>query len=185
MIEKILMLKFRDLLTEDGETIAEHRSIIKSYKSVWWGAWIRKGIETPPRKFLAQILNTVDECYKAKVYLYDTSRQKIYACEVSDIKVSPIKSGITSPEPEKTPEYYHRNRCPIWFKFISIDDVDFSSLKLYYDSAPTLLSENDSYQASRSNHIESIDKLSQDGSIRSLRDLTKLNVTMWVLQEEK
>ncbi len=183
MTKPALLLKFRDLITEDGDTIAEHRAIIKSSRSVWWGAWMRKGAEKPPREFLAEILEGLSKQESVKVYLFDTSQELLYSCSVKNIKVSPIRSGITSPEPDKTPEYYHRNRLPIWFQFTTIDDATFSDLNLYYHSAPSLLSEDEKYRSSQGNRLSSVDERSSDNSLNSLRDLTHMRVTMWVLNE--
>ena len=39
-----IILRFRDLVTETGETILAHDSIIKEKQAVWW-AWWNKGNE--------------------------------------------------------------------------------------------------------------------------------------------
>lgn len=178
------MLRFRDLVTEPGGTIIEHRSIITSHNEVWWGWWMREQ-ENPPRKFLADIMNKIQADTFTNGLLYDASRQKLYRCPIIDIKISPTRSGITSPEPEKSPEYYHRGRYPVWFLLKKIDEVDFESLDLFYDSVPSNKSENERYKSSKGKKIVSINDQNDKNEIGSLRDLRHIDATMWVLIENK
>ena len=42
-----IILRFRDLVTQPGATILEHRAIIKNRGSTWWGWW-NKAYERVP-----------------------------------------------------------------------------------------------------------------------------------------
>lgn len=42
-----VILRFRDLVTAENETIAKHVAVIEKYGYVWW-AWWKKGNEKTP-----------------------------------------------------------------------------------------------------------------------------------------
>ena len=45
--EIIIILRFRDLVTKENDTIKQHQEIIQQHGSVWWGWW-KKGTEKTP-----------------------------------------------------------------------------------------------------------------------------------------
>ena len=182
-MNEVLLLRFRDLVTKPGGTIVEHRSILTSHKRVWWGWWKRGG-EIPPRSLFAEMKTLIDEGSIPKAYLFDATHRLLFRSEIADIKVSPTISGITSPEPAKSPEYYHRGCYAVWFLLTSIDDVNLEELDLSYHSVPTDSEENKKYEGSKGHRIESVDFQSEGLEIRSLRDLRKIDVTMWVLSDK-
>ena len=59
----VLVLRFRDLGIEPGETIYRHRRVIATYDRCWWGWWARKHEANP------SWLSKMD--WPATVYLYD------------------------------------------------------------------------------------------------------------------
>lgn len=182
-MNQVIMLRFRDLVTEPGGTIIEHQSLIKSYDEVWWGWWMREH-EVPPRNFLAEMKVHIEKSKRFTALLYDASRQLFYKAAVADIKLSPTRSGITSPEPAKSPEYYHRGRYPVWFLLQTIEKVDFENLRLRYHSVPSNSFENNKYKSYRGNKINSIEGESgNNGTINSLKHLRNIDATMWVLTD--
>jgi hypothetical protein len=181
MEQKMIMLRFRDLVTEPGGTIIEHRSLIRSHGEVWWGWWKRE-YEVVPRHIFAEMSNEIDKKGTVKGYVFDVSNGKIYSCNIAKVKVSPTKSGMSSPEPERSPEYYQRGRYTAWIMLKSIEDEDINSLNLMYDSAPTNPKESSKYKPSGI-PLQPLDTLSEDDNvIRTFRDLRKLDVTMWLLK---
>ncbi|MGM0114153.1 hypothetical protein IGI52_004529 [Enterococcus sp. DIV0187] len=40
--KSIMILRFRDLIGDNGSTIFEHNKIIQDSKNVWWGWWAKK-----------------------------------------------------------------------------------------------------------------------------------------------
>ena len=40
-VNGVVVLRFRDLVTEPGGTIDEHRRLIAAHGSAWWGWWMR------------------------------------------------------------------------------------------------------------------------------------------------
>jgi hypothetical protein len=46
-----LILRFRDLSTSPGETLARHQAIIEKNGHVWWGWWNKQGETVPENAF--------------------------------------------------------------------------------------------------------------------------------------
>lgn len=129
-----IVLRFRDLVTEPGDTIAEHQSIIRTYHATWWG-WMGRKREPAPRHFLGKNVDIIERDGHVAAYVFDSDLLKLYLCELAGIAVAPSGTRISSPEPEKTPEYYSRGRYPAWFLFRNIKEIPFPVM--YYDSFPT------------------------------------------------
>jgi hypothetical protein len=116
MVDKMgysLMLRFRDLVTEPGGNIAEHRRIIKQYGYAWWGWWARRHEAVPSAAF-DQLLPRGNG--PAEVILFDTGMMRLYRTRATGVVVAPSHLGVTSPDFEATPEYYVRGRYPAWFR---------------------------------------------------------------------
>ena len=56
METKTLILRFRDLVTNKGETIQKHANICKEKGFVWWGWWNKAGEQVP-----SQLLSTLND----------------------------------------------------------------------------------------------------------------------------
>lgn len=168
-----MILRFRDLVTEVGGTIAEHRSILRSFDEVWWG-WMMRPQENVPRAWFCEARKEIDSGGAVELFLFDTGSQRqdeaLYRCRLSRIAVAPKGTRIGSPEPEKTPEYYNRGRYPAWFQLKTIEGLQFGKIRLYYDSFPS--SPTDMLAALR------------DTPVDSLEALRHCDVTMWVVREE-
>jgi hypothetical protein len=134
-----IILRFRDLVSEPGETITEHQSICRVYGHTWWG-WMKRDGETVPRTFLGDALNQIEADMPRPAYLWDTDRLKFYECRLIRIAVAPGETRIGSPEPEKTPEYYNRGRYAGWFLLSNI--VEQSIPRMKYHSFPTVPNEH-------------------------------------------
>jgi hypothetical protein len=165
-----MILRFRDLVTEEGGTVAEHRSILKSHGEVWWGWWMRQ-YETPPREFFAELLQQIDNDGPVVSYLFNTGQGKLFSTLVAAVKVAPPGTTIGPPEPERTPEYYARGRYPAWFLLRSIDDNPFGESQFLYHSFPSRPEMHDAY------------KQFIDQPVRSLHDLRQIDVTIWVVRD--
>src|SRR6266404_6138785 len=92
-MRKTVILRFRDLVTDQGETIKEHTRLLKQFGEVWWGWWARQTEKTP--------------------------------------------------DPERSPEYYHRAPCPAWFLLHSLEEEDFSRMTFLFDSFPTVSNQDE------------------------------------------
>lgn len=107
-----ILLRFRDLVTEPGGNIAEHRRIIDEIGFTWWGWWARSQ-EIVPTTELASLL---EEANDFPVILFDSGLMKFYYARCSKIAVSPSDAGIASPDFRATPHYYVRGSYPAWFR---------------------------------------------------------------------
>src|SRR2546423_984034 len=131
-----VILRFRDLVTDLGGTVAEHRSIMRSFREAWWG-WMMRPQEHVPRSEFCELKKEIEKSGGVDMFLFDTGRPlALFRCNLAGIAVAPKGTRIGSPEPEKTPEYYNRGRYPAWFRLTSIDDASLDDLSLRFDSFP-------------------------------------------------
>lgn len=160
------ILRFRDLNIESGGTIKEHLQIMNKYGEVWWGWWMKQ-YETSPRKFFKKLQVTLKEQESLTAYLYNTGLSELYSVEISEIKQAPPNIKIPSPDPERSPAYYHRGQFPAWFKIRRLKKIDFEEIGLVYSSFP-----------SRPDLVDRYSQLS-DKRIKSLEELREHDVTLW------
>ena len=133
-----LMLRFRDLTVGDGETIAEHRSVLNRNGCVWWGWWKRQ-TEEVPKEAMVTMQEQLEraEPNAIRCYLMDAGRERLYRAEFDAIRLAPEGTSIQSPDVFLSPDYYHRGNYPAWFRLTRIEDADFAAEKLRYHSFPT------------------------------------------------
>lgn len=107
-----ILLRFRDLVTEPGGNIEEHRRIIDELGFAWWGWWARSH-EKVPKDDLAKLLVGRQHF---PIILFDSGMMEFYYSKCSKIAVAPGDAGIASPDFRSTPHYYVRGSYPAWFK---------------------------------------------------------------------
>ena len=115
---KTLILRFRDLATSEGQTVALHRQIIKKYKYVWWGWWNKFGEKVPVDLFTD--LNSRMKKGPLDLYLFDSGKNQLRAACCFEIRWAKEGARMRSPEPKRTPEYYKDQEYFAWFKFTDI-----------------------------------------------------------------
>ncbi len=164
-----IILRFRDLVTEQGGTIKEHKHIIQKYGEVWWGWWMRPQ-ERPPRTLFQELSNRAESSGPIEAYLLDTGSNKLYAVRISKVATAPSGSLIVTPDPDKSPEYYHRGRYPAWFLLKSLEEARFEDLRLTYESFPTKPEMHDTFAQFRGQKV------------KSLEELRHHDVTLWVVK---
>lgn len=169
-MERRVILRFRDLVTEEGGTVKEHREILRSYGEVWWGWWMRQ-YETSPRELLAELREKIAQAGQILGYLFNTGEGKLFSSTIADIRVAPPGTKIGPPDPERTPEYYSRGRYPAWFLLRLIADQRFEDCNFFYDSFPSRPDLHQEYSKLRNERV------------RSLEDLRQTDVTLWVIGE--
>lgn len=116
---QVLVLRFRDLVTEPGGTIREHRRILDAAGHVWWGWWMRQ-YEMPPSELFSELYQAIRKGTAPKAYLLDSGQALLYACHIDDIRVAPPDDTIGPPQLDTTPAYYQRGAYPAWFRLTSI-----------------------------------------------------------------
>jgi hypothetical protein len=168
-MERKIVLRFRDLATDVGETIKQHRAILTTYGEVWWGWWMRSR-ETPPRDFFGELLNEIDSRGYTGGFLFDTDIEMLYPCKIAGIKVAPLGNKIATPDPEKTPNYY-QGPYPAWFLLKEIaPEVALQTRNLTIESFPTR-PDVDDYRALK------------DTELKSLAVLRSTDATLWVVKD--
>jgi predicted phosphodiesterase len=118
---KTLVLRFRDLSTNDGQTIHFHKNKIDEYKYVWWGWWNKAG-ETIPSETFRLLMSTIRKDGFLDIFLFDTGTAKLYPAKLEEIKWDPCYQSIESPNWEATPDYYEKRTLKAWFKIKEISD---------------------------------------------------------------
>jgi hypothetical protein len=167
-MDEQLIIRFRDLTVELGGTIRDHCDLLNRYGEVWWG-WFMQPYETVPRVLFGKLLQRIEERNSIESLLFDTGQGLIYATVISDIRVAPTDRGLQSPDPERSPEYYHRGRYSAWFKLLAILPIKFEERILHFRGFPTRPEMEGILQQLVGTRIDSVNKL---------RD-TK--VTLWVI----
>lgn len=166
-----IVLRFRDLVTEEGGTVSEHRDMINARGFAWWGWWMRQ-YETPPRDLFAQLRMTLDAGTEPTGFLFDTGRGRVFSCRFADLRVAPPGMTIGPPDLAASPDYYQRGRYPAWFKLTAIDDADFAALSWRYAAFP-----------SNPEHPANADVVGQP--VISLDDMRNTDTTLWVVEQEE
>jgi len=168
-MDEQIIIRFRDLTVELGGTIADHRAILAQFGEVWWG-WFMQPYETTPRELFASLLHRIERDGTVPAILFDTGQGMFYRAQISDIKVAPTLRGLPTPDPERSPEYYHRGRYSAWFKLTGlIGDSNLDDLSLQYRDFPT-----------KSKIEPNLDTM-RGKSIASVEELQRTKCTLWVV----
>lgn len=156
--DSLIVLRFRDIEVELGETIRQHRLVINEHGYVWWG-WLFRDYELSPAGQLQQL--TADE-----VALYDTGQGRVYRAHCQDIVVDPRPRR--SPSLDHTPPYYRTRSAPAWFKF---DDIEPASEDwIVGRSCLAMPSASDECYTDLEGEV-----------VGQLRELRRQEVTLWIL----
>lgn len=164
----LIVLRFRDIDLDLGETIAKHRQIIEDHDYCWWG-WLSREYEANPHQELdalhtALASEGVDVSYP--VVLYDTGQGKLHRAMCNSIRTS--NKHMYSPEVGLTPDYYRNKRAIAWFRLLQITD----------SSAEVVVGRTCHAMPSASAEC-STDLLGKE--VKDIRDLRRQEVTLWVL----
>lgn len=176
-----IILRFRDLVTSDDETIGEHEALISKFGYVWWGwwmkqhegGWLKQGSDSAPRILFRNLAARLSTESAFPGYLFDAGLAKLYEVSLSRISVTPTDNKIASPEPDKTPSYYRVAKYPAWFQFRSIREVTPKDAKLRYKGFPTKNPSADDLKSLLGQPIE------------SLEQLRGVEVTLWEVEANK
>ena len=116
-----MILRFRDLSTEVGETIRQHKLYSERTGYVWWGWWKKQG-ETVPVEAFQHLAQQSRKAGGLEIYLFDTGTLNLYRATLADIEWNNLLAYIPSPERHATPDYYGDSRYLAWFKIIKIEE---------------------------------------------------------------
>lgn len=164
-----VVLRFRDLVTGENETIKKHREIINDKKFVWW-AWWKKGAEITPTAEFSLLASRAKES-SVMIYLLDSGQKKLYKAVCEDIE-STEKTARNSPDSDHTPEYYKERGYYAWFKFTSIEECDESELTNY-----SYLADDSLFADDKTNYSLFFNK-----KVFGTAELIQQNRTVWFLR---
>lgn len=108
---ELLVLRFRDLSVEPGQTIVRHRRVIAEHDECWWGWWARRQ-EEAPLGFLPDLV------FPRTIALYDTDQSLVFTADCQEGRAS--ETEVLSPRPDWTPTYYNNRRLRAWFRIAEI-----------------------------------------------------------------
>ena len=166
-----LMLRYRDLVTEPGGTLREHRLLIKQFGYVWWGWWMRQ-YERVPRELFASLIEATRRGAFVTAYLFDSGSGLLHSCSIGDLRVAPGDAGLGAPEVQKAPYYYSRGRYPAWFRLHSIRDEQWEAGRLRLSAFPT----QSQPSGSGPHPGEAVD---------SPADLREIDATLWLVHDAR
>lgn len=110
----MILLRFRDIGVNDGESIHLHSEIAEKRDFVWWG-WIRReGHEVCPWELLIQQSRRLVDG-PARIAFIHTGNNAFFTAELSVIHAHPKGEPLTAPELGRTPRYMHERKCSVWF----------------------------------------------------------------------
>ena len=170
-IESVI-LRFRDLVTANNDTIQQHVIIIKEKGYVWW-AWWKKGHEATPINELGGLSARAEES-PINVFLIDSGQNKTYRAICSKINCT-SESAKKSVEPDKTPQYYNDQKYFAWFKFTKIEECENSELSNY-----SYLEVNSLFGGDISDY-----RLFDNKRIFSTQELIQQNRSLWFIKSFK
>lgn len=119
-----MILRFRDLSVNTGQTIATHSAIADGKGSVWWGWWNKKGEKIPWAVF-QDFARRSQRSPPFEIYLFDTGTFSLYKTELLDIAWDSRGGFIATPDADLTPDYYGRSTSYLaWYKLGQIERID-------------------------------------------------------------
>lgn len=166
---RTLVLRFRDLVTEPGGTILEHRRVLQDRDTVWWGWWMRQ-YEESPRGVLGEIRDQLTGREEPSIFLLDSGTAQLFSAVVTDLRVGPPGETLASPDVSRTPGYYQRGRYPVWFLLTKIEDDSLESHSWRFAEFPTNPTKNEEYVGRQ---------------VTSLEQVRETDATLWVMEESR
>lgn len=168
------ILRFRDLVTQQNQTINEHRTLIDKNGYVWWGWW-HKLDETVPDSAFRELLAIRDKNGALTLFLIDSGQDLIYEVICDDIYWDREHKEIPSPEPDKTPEYYSKQKpCKAWFRFVKISDpINPDTLNGF-----SYLQVDELFSGGKSNYTPFYNK-----QVYSISELRQQDRTIWFVRQ--
>lgn len=173
----VLVLRFRDLVTPDGDTIRLHRNIIDSKGSVWWGWWSKPG-ELPVKFVFNKIRRNNGE---GKIYLFDSGQKRLYKVVCNGIKFNHPDDGDgkipASDLDGETPDYYKERSYWMWFRLTAINDAEPAEI----EKVLSYVTVEDFFEDGQGDKFEVFDKKVVD----SMFELQHQNRTIWFLRDRE
>ncbi|MFY9824209.1 MAG: metallophosphoesterase [Thermoanaerobaculia bacterium] len=171
---KTLILRFRDLVTPSGDTIARHQDIAKEKGHVWWGWWNKAG-ETIPDEVFRSLLSSARSADGLPLFLVDSGSSRVFQATCKDILWSAAHERIPCPDLAATPSYYKDQAYFVWFKFSAVTSADALILNEY-----TYVQVDSFFSDGASLYTPFYGK-----RIHSVRELIQQNRSIWFVREAR
>ncbi len=173
-----LILRFRDLSTQSGDTLRLHSQIIAEQARgyVWWGWWNKSG-EVIPDEIFRAFQKKIQSKRSVPFYLLDSGNKMLYEARCVEIEWDKTHQRVPSPEPEATPAYYRNSSYLAWFKFSEIRTTPIVEEKLQQLAYVRV---DEFFEGGESHYAPFYDK-----RVHSIQELLQQNRTIWFLRESK
>lgn len=169
-MSRTIILRFRDLVTEEGGTIEEHKRLIEKYGEAWWGWWKRQS-EFCPNILFREVSERLENKEIVQIYLCNAETGQFYCAKLKTLLASPSGRHFPTPDAARSPAYYHRGKYCAWFLLESVEEVRFHDHSFFYESFPTRPQKKGEWS-----------QLFGQG-ITSVEQLKHIDVTLWVVSE--
>ena len=128
VLPETLVLRFRDLATDPGETIERHHDICAREGRVWWGWWHKAREHVPVSAF--EHINERARGDGLEIYLLNAHEQQVHRARLVKIHWKDDLEPFTTSYPWFTPGYYRGRRCKVWFELSTVerDEMSFDPL---------------------------------------------------------
>lgn len=128
---KGIVLRFSDS-QPSVYTIEEHKEILSTHNSVFWGWW-RKKDEHHHYEILKKLMDMVP----FNVGFIDREDKKYYIGNCISIEIGKNEKDLISPSNTSLiPKYYIEQKCPAWFKLSSIKEISEDEFISCFNSIP-------------------------------------------------
>lgn len=132
-----VILRFRDLVTPQGGSIASHQQIVDQHGYVWWGWWKRQTEAYPGNLFSELHQRLVGGENPITAFVFDSGSESLYRTQLQKLAVAPPGGTIATPNARKSPAYYQQGAYPAWFQFLSFQKCSFTDIVISHHSFPT------------------------------------------------
>jgi hypothetical protein len=168
-----LILRFRDLATAPGETLALHRAVCDQHGFVWWGWWNKFGEQVPAGLFAR--LKAEAQQAPTQWFLFDSGQNSLYRARCGDIVWNQdARQRIPSPDLAATPEYYRNQQYFAWFRLTELPNnvVNPDTVNQF-----TYEEVSDFFESGHSQFLPFYGK-----RVETLQELQQQNRTIWFLR---
>jgi hypothetical protein len=123
------ILRFRDMVVGDGDTIKLHRTICDEKGYVWWAQWAKEHESVPVASF-ENLRNRAVSKTGLNIFLFDSGTEAFYPAVCNEVFFDEDQPKHVSPEASHTPEYYNQQLFPVWFKLTEISEQPINSSEI-------------------------------------------------------
>jgi hypothetical protein len=166
-----MILRFRDLVTSPGGTVADHNKIVDQHGKVWWGWWNKSG-ETVPDEAFRRLSEQATKTAGLRVLLLDSGNNLLFEATCRDIFWDRNHQRTQSPDPALTPLYYSSQKYFAWFQLGTISSIPDTELQTL-----TYVRVDEFFESGRSRYVPFYDKRVYD-----LDELRQQDRTIWFVR---